>query len=145
VTDEASAATATVASFPVQTGAVDTDPPGLDLLHAGGLKFSAGEISAEISDYVYNTNTGVLSGRAISKSSDMVTAFTRAPLFKMDLSGVALEAPSDLTSLGILRASGVVLTLTPEAANFLNSTFGIDSLAEGIVIGTADVEVAITQ
>ena len=156
VTDDTGATTSTVASFPVQTGAANTDPVGLDLLHAGGLKFSVGETSAEISDYVYNTNaadpaTGevLLQGRAVSQSSgDAVTAFTRAPLFNLDLAGITIDQPSDLTDIGVLRATGVVLTLTPEAANFLNSTFGLDEsngLAAGTVIGTADIEVVTTR
>lgn len=147
VTDDAGA-TSTVASFPVEIGAVNTDPAAtaLDLLHAGGLKLSVGDNSAELSDFVYNTNTALLSGRAVSQSGGAVTDFTRAPLFDLALTAdTVVDAPTT-TGLGILQISNVELRLTQEAIDFLEGALGADTgLSEGAIFGTANVATVIQQ
>ncbi|MFA4929218.1 MAG: hypothetical protein WC558_11925 [Patulibacter sp.] len=133
-----------VATFPITGGNVTYYTPGSispyvqgELRHDGsGLSLTAGGKKVELTDFVIDPGASVLTGKV---SVDGEVAAESAPLFFLD--GRTLE-PLRLTSNDTKAVlEGTTVKLKQEAADLLNSTFGIDALKAGLVIGVAKITV----
>ncbi len=123
-------ATGTV-SFPITGGfvAIHSDKsfkPGYivgNVVHEGsGLRFSKGNQSIEVTDFVVDPGTSILTATAGGKAG--------IPLLSLDGSNVAVSmAGSDVV------LQGTVAKLTAGGASALNSTFGVTAFKEGIPLG----------
>lgn len=137
ITDEGSAV------FPITGGNVTYYTPGTvtpyvqgEIDHEGsGLSLTAGDTVVELTDFVIDPGASVLTGTV---SVDGEVAAESAPLFFLD--GRTLE-PLEAKDDGTAVLQGTTVKLKAEAADLLNDTFGIDDLAEGLVIGVATITV----
>jgi hypothetical protein len=133
-----------VASFPVTGGNVTYYTPGTvspyvqgELDHDGsGLSLTAGGKKVELTDFKIDPGASVLTGKV---SVDGKVAAESAPLFFLD--GRTLKplrlASNDTKAI----LEGTTVKLKQEAADLLNSTFGIEDLKAGLVIGVAKITV----
>jgi hypothetical protein len=124
------AGTGTV-SFPITGGfaAIHSDKnfkPGYitgNVIHQGsGLKFSKGNQSIEVTDFVVDPGTSILTATAGDKSG--------IPLLSLDGTNVAVSMSGSDVVL-----QGTVAKLTATGASALNSTFGVSAFKEGIPLG----------
>ena len=124
------AGTGTV-SFPITGGfvAIHSDrsyQPGYiagNVVHEGsGLKFSKGNQSIEVSDFVVDPGTSTLTATAGGKPG--------IPLLSLDGTNVNVS-----TSGSDVVLQGTVAKLTATGASALNSTFGVSAFKEGIPLG----------
>jgi len=131
------AATGTV-SFPITGGfaAIHSDrnfKPGYitgNVIHQGsGLKFSSGSKSIEVTDFVVDPGTSVLTATAGGKSG--------IPLLSLDGTNVAVSMSGSDVVL-----QGTVAKLTATGASALNSTFGVSAFKEGIPLGVVTLTAA---
>jgi hypothetical protein len=139
----ASISDAGVASFPITGGNVTYYEPGTvspfvqgRLDHDGaGLSLKAGGKTVELTDFVVDPGASVLTGAV---SVDGEVAAEDAPLFFLD--GRTLN-PLEVNDNGTAVLEGTTVKLKAEAADLLNSTFGIEDLQEGLVIGKAKITI----
>ena len=133
-----------VASFPITGGNVKYFEPGTVspyvqgmINHTGsGLSLEAGGKLVELENFDVDPGRSVLTGDV---SVDGKEAVADAPLFFLD--GRTLE-PLRTASEGRAVLEGTTVKLKAEAAELLNTTFGIDALTEGLVIGVATITIA---
>lgn len=134
---------AAVASFPITGGNVKYFDPSDDyrpfvqgsISHDGsGLSLEAGGKKVELTDFVVDPGTSVLSGKV---SVDGKVAADSTDLFILD--GSTLEPIKVDESNGTAVLRGTTVKLEGGAADLLNKTFGIDDLSEGLVIGIAKI------
>lgn len=140
---DATISKAAVASFPITGGSVKyfdpTNPyrPFVQgsISHDGsGLSLTAGGKTVELTDFVVDPGTSVLSGKV---SVDGEVAAESAELFILD--GSTLEPIKVDESAGTAVLRGTTVKLKGSAADLLNMTFGIEDLKEGLVIGIAKI------
>jgi len=112
-------------SFPITGGTIDSETLGGTIEHSGGLVFSAGGTDLEVTDFVIDTTAGSLVATA---GGDQI------PLLAVDLTG--LEQSDDG---GVIVLEGITTSLTPEAADALNTTFDVELFEEGLTIGDVTV------
>jgi hypothetical protein len=135
-----------VASFPITGGNVTYYEPGTVspfvqglINHDGsGLSLEAGGKLVELENFDVDPGRSVLTGDV---SVDGEQAAADAPLFFLD--GRTLE-PLKAGADGTAVLEGTTVKLKAEAAELLNTTFGIDALTEGLVIGVAKITIATT-
>ena len=121
-------------AFPIPRGEVDAETLAGQIIHSGGLRFTAGKTSLKLNQYNINIDAKPdLSARVNNAWHD------RIELFDVDVSGLEVGEQKGHTVL-----SGVKLTLTDDAAAALNATFGVDAFAGGIAIGDAVVKTKAT-
>ena len=133
-----------VASFPITGGNVTYYEPGTVspyvqglINHDGsGLSLEAGGKLVELENFDIDPGRSVLTGDV---SVDGEEAAADAPLFFLD--GRTLE-PLKAGTDGTAVLEGTTVKLKAEAAELLNTTFGIDALTEGLVIGVAKITIA---
>jgi len=133
-----------VASFPITGGNVTYYEPGTVspyvqglINHDGsGLSLEAGGKLVELENFDVDPGRSVLTGDV---SVDGKQAVADAPLFFLD--GRTLK-PLKAGADGTAVLEGTTVKLKAEAAELLNTTFGIDALTEGLVIGVAKITVA---
>jgi len=107
------------------------------LLHQGsGLSLTAGGTTVELTNFTVDPGTPARLFGDVSVNGEL--AAPSAPLF--DLNGSTLE-PITVDSSGNAILQGTTVELSPEAAELLNTTFGTDALAGGLVIGIATITV----
>ncbi len=131
------------AIFPITGGAIDLDTAAGNITHSGGLTLEAGGIKVSLQNFIIDTTTPaapVLTGLVV-KDNKLIG---RVPLFNIILPpGFTLPLHSE--DGFALQLCDVGLTLTPAAASFLNSTYGltgsnaIPTAAPLLPIGTASV------
>ncbi|MEO1145603.1 MAG: hypothetical protein AAFY26_08395 [Cyanobacteria bacterium J06638_22] len=123
------------AAFQITGGAADLQDAQVEIAHAGGLIFTAGDTAVTLSDFVISN----VSGR--SRLSGLVTVdgdlLTRLPLFNLHIGDVDATAMDDLTNLDL---TNVDVTLTGRAARALNRAFDVHAFRRGFSIGTAEVD-----
>jgi hypothetical protein len=121
-------------SFPAIAGAFDLDTAKAQILHGGGLTFTAGSNKVELLDFVIDTT-----GTAPIISSLIVVNGKldgRVTLFDLALPTATLPlTPKD----SVLQFKDVGITLDPAAATALNTAFSGSGFTPGFDIGTADV------
>lgn len=123
------------AAFQITGGAADLEDTQVEISHAGGLTFSAGDTAVTLSDFVVSNLVGgtALTG-LVTVNGDLVA---RVPLFNLEIGGVEATSTDDLTNLDL---TDVNVTLTDIAAGALNDAFGVDAFQGGFSIGTATVD-----
>lgn len=106
------------------------------LLHENsGLSLAAGGTTVELSGFTVDPGTPSRLFGDVSVNGEPAVA--SAPLF--DLDGSTLNPPTIEGGEAVLQGTEVLLSA--EAAELLNSTFGTDALAGGLLIGTATITV----
>jgi hypothetical protein len=141
---DASISKAGVAAFPITGGNVTYYEPGSvspyvqgEIDHAGaGLSLEGGGKRVELTDFVVDPGESVLTGKV---SVDGAVAAESAPLFFLD--GRTLNPLEVDEGNGTAVLEGTTVKLKAEAADLLNTTFGVDALQEGLVIGVATITV----
>jgi PEP-CTERM motif len=109
-----------IAFFPITGGSIDTVTFAGSILHDGsGLALSSTSATVNLTNFVIDTTSGLLSGNVAVGGS----ALGVVPLFNIGSSGVATSPFS--------------LALTSAAAGALSTVFGIPNLT-GAVLGTAN-------
>lgn len=111
--------------FPITGGTVNSESLAGSIAHTGGLRFRVGGETLVVTDFVANTETGVLTGAA---------GAARIPLLALDLTGVKKS-----TRGGAIVASGIAASLTPDAANAMNGILAVNFFAEGLALGELTV------
>jgi hypothetical protein len=132
-----------VASFPITGGNVTYYEPGSvspyvqgELDHDGaGLSLTGGGKTVELTDFVIDPGASVLTGTV---TVDGEVAAESAPLFFLD--GRTLD-PLEVNENGTAVLEGTTVKLKAEAAELLNTTFAVDALQEGLVIGVAKITI----
>lgn len=133
-----------VASFPITGGNVTYYEPGTvdpfvqgRIDHDGsGLSLTAGDKVVELTDFVIDPGKSVLTGTV---TVDGEQAVESAPLFFLDGRTLKPLRTNEDGSKAVLE--GTTVKLKAEAAELLNTTFGIEDLQEGLVIGVAKITV----
>jgi hypothetical protein len=107
------------------------------LLHQNsGLSLTAGATTVELTNFTVDPGTPARLFGDVSVNGTQAAA--SAPLF--DLDGSTLD-PISMDASGNAVLQGTTVTLSPEAADLLNSTFSTTALAGGLVIGIATITV----
>jgi hypothetical protein len=112
-------------AFPITGGTVASDTLAGTIEHSGGLRFSAGGTTVDVTDFVVDTTAGTLTA---------TVGEGQVPLLALDLSGLERSMEGD-----VIVASGIDATLAGEAATALNEAFGVEAFTEGLAIGTVTV------
>ncbi len=131
------------AVFPITGGNVTYYKPGSvspyvqgRIDHEGsGLSLKAGGKTVRLTNFVVDPGASVLTGTVSVNGKE---AAPSAPLFFLD--GRTLQ-PLQANDNGTAVLQGTTVKLKAEAAELLNTTFGIDALQEGLVIGKAKITV----
>lgn len=132
-------------SFPITGGTVtvfDKDSgyrpyvQGTLLHQNSGLSLTAGGTTVELTNFTVDPGTPARLFGDVAVNGEQAVA--SAPLF--DLNGTTLN-PITTDAEGNAVLQGTTVELSPEAAELLNSTFGTDALAGGLVIGIATITV----
>lgn len=132
------------AVFPITGGNVTYYEPGTvrpfvqgEIQHEGsGLSLEAGGKKVELTDFVVDPGKSVLTGKV---EVDGKVAAESAPLFFLDGRTLKPLAANEANGTAVLE--GTTVKLTQDAADLLNSTFGIDALEKDLVIGVAKITV----
>jgi hypothetical protein len=140
----ASISKAGVASFPITGGTVTYYEPGSvspyvqgEIDHDGaGLSLEGGGKRVELTDFVVDPGKSLLTGKV---TVDGEVAAESAPLFFLD--GRTLNPLEVDEGSGTAVLEGTTVKLKAEAAELLNTTFGVDALQEGLVIGVAKITI----
>ncbi|MEV4420612.1 hypothetical protein AB0L40_11660 [Patulibacter sp. NPDC049589] len=135
-----------VASFPVTAGNVTYYKPGTvspyvqgELDHDGsGLSLTAGGTKVELTNFVIDPGKSVLTGKVSVNGKEAVPS---APLFFLDGRTLKPLRLNEQKTKAILE--GTTVKLKAEAADLLNTTFKIDALKAGLVIGVAKITVPV--
>jgi hypothetical protein len=145
---DASISKAGVASFPITGGNVTYYEPGTvspfvqgEIDHDGaGLSLEGGGKRVELIDFVVDPGASVLTGKVTVDGPHAApeVAAESAPLFFLD--GRTLN-PLEVNDNGTAVLEGTTVKLKAEAAELLNTTFGVDALTEGLVIGVAKITI----
>jgi hypothetical protein len=117
-------------AFPIVGGKVTKDPLGGQIVHSGGLSFSADSEKVVVKRFVIELDRGVLTAKVAGTGQ-------RIALLR-------LGAPEDV-KVGAERIvlKGVDAKLTAQAAKALNEAFDTDLFAGGLLIGEATVNAKI--
>ncbi|MGI9034342.1 MAG: hypothetical protein ACR2HY_11905 [Acidimicrobiales bacterium] len=123
----------TTASFPITEGYVGvypaTDPNYIrgTFSHDGGLKFTAGGKSLELTDFIVNPGDSTLSATVTGGSVAQV----------LDLDGANVKVSQDAS--GNTKLDGTVAKLSQVGADALNKYFGVSIFKQGIVLGVVHI------
>jgi hypothetical protein len=124
-----------IANFLITGGAADLAATRVEILHDGGLTLRSGNRVVNLTDFsISNLSGGAVLTGLVTVDGNLVA---RAPLFNLQVGGVAASNQNGLTDLAL---QNVATTLTAEAAATLNQAFGVTAFQPGFNIGTAQVE-----
>ncbi|MFP5220436.1 MAG: hypothetical protein ACLGIG_12020, partial [Actinomycetes bacterium] len=108
-----------------------------EILHEGsGLSLTGGDTTVELTDFVVDPANSVLTGKVTANGE---VAAESAPLFFLD--GRTLNPLEVDEASGTAVLEGTTVSLTQEAADLLNATFGTDALTEFFPVGVAEITV----
>jgi hypothetical protein len=113
-------------AFPIVGGKVDKHPLGGQIVHSGGLSFSAGSKSVVVKRFVIDLDRFVLTAKVAGTGQ-------RIDLLKLDVPEGVKVGPERL----VLK--DVDATLTAQAATALNGAFDTDLFEGGLLIGEATI------
>jgi hypothetical protein len=117
-------------TFPIVGGKVTKDPLGGQIVHSGGLSFSADSEKVVVKRFVIDLNRGVLTAKVAGTGQ------------RIDL--LRLGAPEDVkVSSERIVLRDVDAKLTSQAAKALNEAFDTDLFEGGLLIGEATVNAKI--
>jgi hypothetical protein len=111
--------------FPITGGKVDSETLAGSIEHSGGLRFSIGRETLEVTDFVADTEARVLSATA---------GAAEIPLLTLDFAGLKKS-----TKGGAIVASGIGVALTPAAASAMNGILGVNFFKKGLALGELTV------
>jgi hypothetical protein len=111
--------------FPITGGKVDSETLAGSIEHSGGLRFSVGRKTLEVTDFVADTESSVLSATA---------GAAEIPLLTLDFAGL-----KKTTKGGAIVASGIGVGLTPAAASAMNGILGVNFFKKGLALGELTV------
>ncbi|MGB0888649.1 MAG: hypothetical protein ACPGWS_00060 [Solirubrobacterales bacterium] len=113
-------------AFPVTGFGGSLFPLALDIKHSGGLALSAGTTTVALTDYTIR----------LGKKPRLIATVggARVAILKLDLRKARIRFGWRSLSVGPVKA-----TLTAEAAGALNGAFGVSAFTEGLLLGTATV------
>jgi hypothetical protein len=111
--------------FPITGGQVNSETLAGSIEHSGGLRFSIGRKTLEVTDFVADTEAGVLSATA---------GAAEIPLLTLDFAGLKKS-----TKGGAIVASGIGVALTPAAASAMNGILGVNFFKKGLALGELTV------
>jgi len=114
-------------AFPITGGEVDSETLAGTIDHSGGLEFSAGKTNVALTDFVVDTAAGTLTATT-PDGAKLVT-------LDLDLAGLDRAEEED----GTIVASGIVASLTKDAAAALNDAFSVDLFKGGLTIGDVTI------
>jgi hypothetical protein len=114
-------------AFPITGGEVDSETLAGTIDHSGGLEFSAGKTDVALTDFVVDTTAGTLTATT-PDGGKLVT-------LDLDLTGLDRAEEED----GTIVASGIVATLSKDAAAALNEAFGVELFKGGLTIGDVTI------
>ena len=125
-----------VVNFPVTGGAIDLDTAASQILHSGGLTFTAGQTKVTLQSFIIDTTKTPMISGLVSVDGKLLG---RMPLFDLALpSGISLPLkPWD----GRIVLKGVGVTLDAAAAQALNNVYHVSAFKAGFSIGTAKVRI----
>ena len=132
-----------VATFPITGGNVTYFTPGSvspyvqgKINHDGsGLSLTGGGIKVELTDFVVDPAGSVLTGKVTANGK---VAAESAPLFFLD--GRTLK-PLQTGPANTAILEGTTVSLTKEAADLLNKTYGVTALTPFFKVGVAKITV----
>jgi len=113
-------------SFPITGGEVDSETLAGTIDHSGGLTFSSGGTDVELTDFVIDTTAGTLTA-SLPDGTELVT-------LDVDLTGLERSDEG-----GAIVLTGIVTTLSDDAAGALNDAFGVNLFEGGLAIGDVTV------
>lgn len=113
-------------SFPITGGEVDSESLAGTIDHSGGLEFTAGGTSVELTDFVVDTAAETLTATAPDGSSLLV--------LDLDLSGLDRSDEG-----GTIVLTGITAALSEDGAQALNDAFEVDLFEGGLAIGDVTV------
>lgn len=111
--------------FPITAGQVNSETLAGSIEHSGGLRFSIGRKTLEVTDFVADTESGVLSATA---------GAAEIPLLTLDFASL-----KKATKGGAIVASGIAVGLTPAAASAMNGILGVKFFKKGLALGELTV------
>lgn len=111
--------------FPITGGSVNAETLAGSIEHSGGLEFSVGGETLEVTDFVANTESGILTATA---------GAAELPILALDLTRVRKS-----TRGGAIVASGITPTLTGYGAAAMNSILAVKIFKEGLALGELTV------
>jgi hypothetical protein len=117
-------------AFPIVGGKVDKDPLGGQIVHSGGLSFSADSEKVVVKRFVIELDRGVLTAKVAGTGQRIDLLRLGAP------EGVKVGSEK-------IVLKGVNAKLTTQAAKALNEAFDTDLFAGGLLIGEATVNAKI--
>ena len=112
--------------FPITGGVVNSETLAGSIAHSGGLKLSVGGQTLEVTNFVANTEAGILTATA---------GAAEIPLLALDFTGLKKKS----TKGGAIVASGITTTLTDYAASAMNGILGVTFFEEGLALGEITV------
>jgi hypothetical protein len=113
--------------FPIVAVKVDKDPLGGQIVHSGGLAFSAGSERVEVRRFIIDLDRGVL-------TAEVAGADQRIALLDLGAPKGGVKVSSERLVLKDVNAK-----LTAQAAAALNEAFDTDLFEAGLLIGEATV------
>jgi hypothetical protein len=121
-------------NFPVTGGAIDLATAAGQVLHSGGLTFTAGQTEVTLQSFIIDTTGKPMITGLVSADGKLLG---RVALFDLALaSGITLPLkPHE----GRIILKGVGVTLDGAAATALNSVYHVSAFKAGFDIGTAKV------
>lgn len=111
--------------FPITGGTVNAETLAGTIAHAGGLTFNVAGETLEVTDFVADTKSGVLSATA---------GAAELPILSLDLSGVKKS-----TRGGAIVATGITTALTGYGAAAMNAILDVKIFKEGLALGELTV------
>ncbi len=112
-------------AFPITGGSVEAETLAGTIEHSGGLRFSAGGVDLDLTDFVIDTTAGTLTATA---------AGAQVPILDVDLTG--LQRSDDG---GTIVLEGITVALGADGAAALNDTFGVSLFEAGLPIGDVTI------
>ena len=122
----------TTVSFPITEGYVGVYPASQPsyirgtFSHSGGLQFTAGGKSLELTDFIVNPGTSTLTATVEGKGAAQV----------LDLDGTNVKVSQDG---GNTRLDGTIAKLSQTGADAMNQFFGVSLFSQGIPLGVVHV------
>jgi hypothetical protein len=111
--------------FPITGGTVNSKTLAGSIAHSGGLRLSVAGETLEVTDFVADTESGVLTATA---------GAAELPLLALDFTGLKKSKEG-----GAIVASGIATTLTPYAAAAMNGILGVKFFKKGLALGELTV------
>ncbi len=129
-------------AFPITGGSATYYTPGTrtpyvesSIKHDGsGISLTDGKTKVELTNFVVDAGKSILTGDVAANGTSVVKG---APLFFLD--GRTLQPLQVDKAAGTGVLFGTTVSLTKEAADLLNKTYGTDALAEFFKVGVARI------